>query len=157
MNPESSEATPNPIVENEISNGTEGITTAIPAVPNTQDQLIEVTIALLGIIALIYGVAWLIKRNRNLMPSTGIPMKTLGVLPMGVKEKVILVEIGGKQLLLGMTANSINTLAEFDEPVVTAPIDQETPFSKKLKELLNAGKPQAQPSEITQTDSKEDK
>ena len=62
--------------------------TVMPHVPNTQDQLLEVTIALLGILALIYGVAWLLKRNRGLLPSAGIPMKTLGMLPMGVKETV---------------------------------------------------------------------
>ena len=111
--------------------------TVMPHVPNSQDQLLEVTIALLGILALIYGVAWLLKRNRGLLPSAGIPMKTLGMLPMGVKEKVVLVEVGGKQILLGMTASSINTLATFDEPIVSAHSSEETPFAQKLKSFLN--------------------
>lgn len=111
-------------------------TPVLPQVPNTQDQLIEVTLALLAIIALIYGVAWLIKRNKGLMASSGFPMKTIGVLPMGVKEKILLVEVGDKQLLLGMTPQNINTLAIFDEPIVDATFQRGNAFSNKLKDIL---------------------
>lgn len=109
----------------------------LPHVPSTQDQLIEVTVALLAIIVLIYGVAWFIKRNRNLMPANGFPMKTLGVLPMGVKEKILLVEVGDKQILLGMTSQNINTLAIFDEPIIDATFKKENAFSSKLKDILD--------------------
>ena len=63
-------------------------------------------------------------------------MKTLGVLPMGVKEKIILVEVGGKQILLGMTASNINTLATFDEPIVEEKSNNVGSFSQKLKDIL---------------------
>lgn len=112
-----------------------------PKLPDSADQLIQVTLALALVVGLIYGVAWLIKRNKGFAPSAGIPMKTLSVLPMGVKEKIILVEVGGKQILLGMTPSNINTLATFDEPIVDPSLGNDKPFSSRLKDLLNQNKP----------------
>jgi flagellar protein FliO/FliZ len=71
------------------------------------------------------------------MPANGFPMKTLGVLPMGVKEKILLVEVGDKQILLGMTPQNINTLAIFDEPIIDATFKKESAFSSKLKHILD--------------------
>jgi flagellar protein FliO/FliZ len=110
---------------------------ASPQLPDTSDQLIQVTLALALVVGIIYGAAWLFKRSKVLTPSSGIPMRTLSVLPMGVKEKIILVEVGGKQLLLGMTPHQINTLATFDEPIVDASLNNDKPFSYRLKEMLN--------------------
>lgn len=114
----------------------ESSSSVIPPVPDTQDQLLEVTLALIAIITLIYGLAWFLKRSKTLMPSSGIPMKTLGVLPMGVKEKIILIEVGSKQILLGMTPNNINALATFDEPILSHSEIKPSSFSSKLREIL---------------------
>lgn len=111
-----------------------------PGLPNSSDQLIQVTLALALVVGLIYGVAWLIKRNKGFSPTSGIPMKTLSVLPMGVKEKIILIEVGGKQILLGMTPSNINTLATFDEPIIDASLQNDKPFSTRLKDMLNQAK-----------------
>lgn len=113
---------------------------ATSGVPNSQDQLIQVSLALAAVVALIYLVAWFVKRKQGVHGISNIPMKTLGVLPMGVKEKIILVEVGGKQILLGMTASNINTLASFDEPIVEAKSSSTVSFSQKLKDILSQQK-----------------
>jgi len=117
---------------------------AQPVIPSSQDQLIEVVIALGIVLALIYGLAWLVKRKQVVTGLTNVPMKTLGVLPMGVKEKIILVEVGGKQLLLGMTPTNINTLATFDEPIIDVKEQHSRSFSQKLKSILAQQKLQAE-------------
>jgi len=117
---------------------------AQPVIPSSQDQLIEVVIALGIVLALIYGLAWLVKRKQVVTGLTNVPMKTLGVLPMGVKEKIILVEVGGKQLLLGMTPTNINTLATFDEPIIDEKEQHSRSFSQKLKSILAQQKLQAE-------------
>jgi flagellar protein FliO/FliZ len=113
---------------------------ASPGIPNSQDQLIQVSLALAVVVALIYAIAWFIKRKQGVHGISNIPMKTLGVLPMGVKEKIILVEIGGKQILLGMTASNINTLATFDEPIIEEKSQSVGSFSQKLKDILSQQK-----------------
>ncbi|MFT5594053.1 MAG: flagellar protein FliO/FliZ [Oceanicoccus sp.] len=113
---------------------------ASPVMPNSQDQLIQVTLALVAVVALIYAIAWVIRRKQGVQGLSNIPMKTLGVLPMGMKEKIILIEIGGKQILLGMTPSNINTLATFDEPIVDEKMKLPS-FSQKLKDIIAQQKP----------------
>ncbi len=108
-----------------------------PPVMNTQDQLIQVSLSLVAVLAVIYALAWFIKRNRGIQGLTGLPMKTLAVLPMGVKEKIVLIEVGGKQLLLGLTAHNINTLASFDEPILLIKDKNPKSFSDRLKDIMS--------------------
>ncbi len=113
--------------------------TLVSAAPslNTQDQLIQVSLSLVAVLAVIYALAWFIKRNRGIQGLTGLPMKTLAVLPMGVKEKIVLIEVGGKQLLLGLTAHNINTLASFDEPILVIKDKNPKSFSDRLKDIMS--------------------
>jgi len=108
-----------------------------PPLASSQDQLIQVTLSLFAVLAVIYAVAWLIKRNRGVQGLSGLPMKTLAVLPMGVKEKIVLIEVGGKQILLGMTAHNINALATFDEPVLVIKEKNSKGFADRLKEIMS--------------------
>lgn len=119
-----------------LASAKEAAAATAPAIPSSQDQLIQVSLALAVVLGLIYAIAWLVKRKQMVQGFTNIPMKTIGVLPLGVKEKIILVEVGGKQILLGMTASSINTLAEFDEPIIDASEKQVHSFSQKLKAIM---------------------
>ena len=110
---------------------------AVPPLASSEDQLIQVSLSLVVVLAVIYAVAWLVKRNRGIQGLTGLPMKTLAVLPMGVKEKIILIEVGGKQILLGMTAHNINTLASFDEPILVIKDKNPKGFAERLKEIMS--------------------
>jgi len=114
----------------------ETLVSAAPAL-NTQDQLIQVSLSLVAVLVVIYALAWLIKRNRGIQGLTGLPMKTLAVLPMGVKEKIVLIEVGGKQILLGLTAHNINTLASFDEPILVIKDKNPKSFSDRLKDIMS--------------------
>lgn len=107
---------------------------------NSDGQLAKVTLALVFVLALIYGLAWLVRRNQGIRHLVGQPFKTLAMSPLGPKEKIALIEIGDKQILLGITAHSINTLATFDEPVMEVKDKAETDFAKKLKEIMSHGR-----------------
>ncbi|WP_181393995.1 flagellar biosynthetic protein FliO, partial [Stenotrophomonas sp. HMWF003] len=67
-------------------------------------------LALLAVLALIVGLGWLLKR----MPGSGFRpaegMRVVASLNVGAKERVVVVEVNGEQLLLGVTAGGINTL-----------------------------------------------
>ena len=125
----------------------EAVMTA-PPLASSQDQLIQVTLSLFAVLAVIYAVAWLIKRNRGVQGLSGLPMKTLAVLPMGVKEKIVLIEVGGKQILLGMTTHNINALATFDEPVLVIKEKNSKGFADRLKEIMSQVKQDNQASPL---------
>ncbi len=64
-------------------------------------------------------------------------MKTLAIMPLGPKEKIVLMELSDTWLILGITAHSINTLHTVPKgsiPLPTPPIAPQT-LIKLLKKL----------------------
>ncbi len=93
----------------------------------------------LGLVLLIIlGCAWLVRRI-GMVPSANTGhIKVLAVLSVGSKERITLIEVGGKQLLVGVTANQINTLHCFNEPVVDSTnIKNNSEFAQKLHQLMS--------------------
>lgn len=105
--------------------------------PGSGGHLISVTFALLLIIALIMGLSWFVKRfgQGGLVGSNHL--KIVASLPLGTRERIALIEVGGRQLLLGITPTQINTLHVLDSPVVASSSDPgSSEFSRKLMAIL---------------------
>jgi flagellar protein FliO/FliZ len=88
-------------------------------------------LALLAVLALIIGLGWLLKR----MPGSGFRpaegLRVVASLTVGAKERVVVVEVNGTQLLLGVTAGGINTLHQLPDPL-PAPTPARLPDFKHL-------------------------
>ena len=137
----SSTITPDAIENtNTIVSTTSPITASKPATAktNSASQLASVIGGLAIIVVLIYGLSWFVKRfaQGGFMQNPG--MKVISSMPLGTRERLMLVEVGGKQLLLGVTAAQINTLHVFDEPLVLAEKNQPSAseFSQKLMAII---------------------
>ncbi|MFT4940904.1 MAG: flagellar protein FliO/FliZ [Paraglaciecola sp.] len=63
----------------------------------------------------------------------------------GTRERVLVIEIGGEQHLLGVTSQNINHLAKLDTPIVTEKMTGGENFKEKLA-MFMAGKVQAEPA-----------
>ena len=108
-------------------------------VVGTSGHLLNMTVGLLLITALIFGLAWLLRRfGQGGLFSQQKSIKIVAALALGTRERLVVVDVGAKQILLGVTAREINTLHVFDEPVIDA---EQTPasseFSRKLMAVLN--------------------
>jgi len=103
-------------------------------------QLLKVTLALVFVLGIIYFFAWLIRKNQGIRSFVGQPFRTLAMSNVGPKERIALIEIGSKQILLGITPHNINALATFDEPVMQVKDKAETDFAKKLKDIISHGR-----------------
>lgn len=86
----------------------------VSGLPSASSQLIQIFLALAVVVAMIYALAWFLKRFGNQGTMAGNPIKVLNSTSMGTREKLVLAEVNGQQLLLGVTAHSINTLHSFD-------------------------------------------
>jgi len=78
----------------------------------------KVAMFLVLILGLIVGLAWLANRVRMIQPSSrqgGLSL--ISVLSVGQKEKIAIVQAGEQQIVVGITAHSISTLATLDEPI----------------------------------------
>lgn len=109
-----------------------------PAKTNSASQLASLVGGLALILVLIYGLSWFVKRFSQGGFLHNPTMKIISALPLGTRERLMLVDVGGKQLLLGVTATQINTLHVFDEPVVQTETTQPatSDFSQKLMAIL---------------------
>lgn len=108
-----------------------------PVAVSTGDMM-TVFLGLGLVLVLIFGCAWLVRRMTGLQAAGNGAIKIVSVLPVGTRERIALVEVGGKQLLVGVTANQITTLHSFDEPVVDAPqVKNNSEFAQKLHQLMS--------------------
>ncbi|RYV02722.1 flagellar biosynthetic protein FliO [Shewanella sp. OPT22] len=71
---------------------------------------------LVVVLALIFVLAYVVRRF-NLAPSTNNVLKTVAVAPLGQKEKVVLMEVNGKQYLLGVTPQQVNLIEKIEDPI----------------------------------------
>lgn len=93
---------------------------------------------LIFLLALVLIAAWLVKRSGGMQSwRSGGSMKVVAALSVGPRERVLLVEVGGQQWLLGVTPSAINNLHHFAQPIIAAGSADE--FSHKLRQLLPQG------------------
>ncbi|BFM20661.1 flagellar biosynthetic protein FliO [Gilvimarinus japonicus] len=105
--------------------------------PVGADTLVSVLLGLLGIIALILALAWFAKRAGATGWSRSRDMKVVASLALGTRERLLVVDVANTQILLGVTAQSINQLHVFTEPVINTDGTASSDFSQKLKSIMN--------------------
>ncbi len=97
----------------------------------------QVMMGLVLVLGLIFAIAWVMRRFGQGTLMGGQHMKVVSSLPLGPREKLLLVDVGGEQLLLGVTPGRINCLHNFNAPVVPTDVSSDgSDFSQKLKDIL---------------------
>ncbi|WP_332674680.1 flagellar biosynthetic protein FliO [Aromatoleum sp.] len=83
--------------------------TAAEAPPDVAGSIGQMVFGLAVVIGLLLAGLWLIKRL-SVARGALTGLKVLGAVPVGPRERVVLVEIAGKVLVLGVTSASVRTL-----------------------------------------------
>lgn len=104
--------------------------------PGGSSDYLKLSLTLIFIVGLILACGWLVRRMSGGAGFNHRHMKVLSVLPLGSREKLMLVKAGEEYLLLGVTPHSINTLHRYDEPVDLAETHFSSPFADRMKGLL---------------------
>ena len=63
------------------------------------------------------SLAWLARRFNRLQSTADGSLRVLGGISMGARERVVLVQVGDTQLLLGVAPGRINMLHQLEEPL----------------------------------------
>jgi len=111
---------------------------ALPQNSSLLPQLLQITLALLFVVGLIISIAWLFRRFGQQQYSVKGDFRIVGGVHLSTREKVVLLQMGKQQLLLGVAPGRVNILHVLDEPLdltSTTPIG-ESAFAKKLSSLL---------------------
>lgn len=70
----------------------------------------QMLIGLAAVIALVFALAWIARRMGVPMHDTSPLLKRVANLTVGARERVLIVEVADQWLVLGVTAQSIQTL-----------------------------------------------
>lgn len=89
-----------------------------PGADNSQSAmtLTKIVISLALVILLVLGLGWMFKKLSLRMPGNR-QIKVICALPLGQRERILVIEIQGKQRVIGVTPQNINLLFELESPL----------------------------------------
>lgn len=114
---------------------------ATPSAPlatsSMSGQLVQLLLGLLLVIGVIFLLAWLLRRVQQIVPRGGQVIKIVATQALGPRDRLVLVQVGGEQILLGLSPGSITSLHVMNEPVHLPDAEPaSTEFAQRLMELL---------------------
>ena len=96
--------------------------------------VVGLAIVLLTVIAL----AWFLRRFGRLQSSADGTMQLIGGLALSTRERIVLVQVGKAQILLGVAPGRVDAIHVLDEPIENnkqhAPTESE--FARRLKDVI---------------------
>jgi flagellar protein FliO/FliZ len=114
-------------------------TAAAPAVSGgVAGQLTQLVFGLLLVLGLIFFLAWLLRRVQQAGPAgKGQVIELIGSRALGPRDRLMLVQVGNEQILLGLSPGTITALHVLKEPVQVPSTEKTTPeFAQRLMELM---------------------
>ncbi|AZE79804.1 flagellar biosynthetic protein FliO [Pseudomonas synxantha] len=100
-------------------------------------QLTQLVLGLLLVVGLIFVLAWLMRRVQGIGPGNAQVIELVGSRALGPRDRLVLVQVGEEQILLGITPGRITPLHVLKTPVDAAKTEAATPeFAQRLMELL---------------------
>jgi flagellar protein FliO/FliZ len=109
--------------------------------PSAFASLVQVTFGLAVVLAAIVACAWAFRRLQSGMGGLPRLMKVVGGVMVGQRERVVVVELEGEWLVLGVTPQQVNLLTKLPRPQDAgqpgAPAIDPPPFAKWLKAALD--------------------
>jgi flagellar protein FliO/FliZ len=100
-------------------------------------------IGLVIVLSIFFVCVWTLRKLNASTANSAEKMRIVGGIPLGLREKVILLQVGKKQLILGITPGRIETLhvLEGDDCLIKEPtMTTETAngFAQKLLQAISA-------------------
>jgi flagellar protein FliO/FliZ len=101
-------------------------------------QLAQLVLGLLLVLGVIFFLAWMLRRVQQAGPAgKGQVIDIISSRALGPRDRLVLVQVGNEQILLGLSPGTITALHVLKEPVQVPSAEQATPeFAQRLMELL---------------------
>ncbi len=115
------------------------INSQLPTVdPVSSSYLIKLTLALVFILLLIFGLAWMMKKMQLTQHSQNGLINIVSAISVGQRDRIALIQVGDEQILLGLTPGRIEKLHTLKTNVNTdlKGVDNQS-FGDKFNQLLN--------------------
>ncbi len=125
-----------------VQAGAEAKTTAgtsLTSISPVRDSgaVVKMFLGLFAVLLLIFALAWLVRKVGQGGLLSNPHLKILASLPLGPRERLIVVAAGTQQLLIGVAPGRISTLHVFDEPLIdTNEVPVSSEFAKKIQAVM---------------------
>jgi flagellar protein FliO/FliZ len=86
----------------------------------TAGSLFQVLFGLVVVLGLMGGLAWLLKRHGGVRMNAAAPVKIVGGIPIGNREKILVVEVADQWIVVGVAPGRVSTLATMPRPTSSA-------------------------------------
>lgn len=106
--------------------------------PISTSGVLQMTLGLVVVVFMIFLVSWLVKRVSGFSVYSNPHLKVISGLHVGQKEKLLLVQVSDKQIVVGVTPYSISKLHELETNIISDdPAGGENiPFAERLMQAL---------------------
>lgn len=99
----------------------------------------QIVLSLVLVLVIIFISAWLLRRYGRFPGVADGNLKVLGALSVGQRERILLLQVGKEQVLVGVTSSRISRLHQLEEPIeVQENIPVSNQFSKRLQEAIKS-------------------
>ena len=102
-------------------------------------NFIGITLNLLLVLAAIVVLAWVFKRAQGVGRPAAGRLKVAATLPLGPRDRILLLEVGDEQILVGASSAGLRTLHVLEQPLddsaVTPAADDES-FRARLSRAM---------------------
>ena len=114
-----------------------------PPAPAGAGSLGGAVLALVLVVGLILALSWLARRIPGLGGTGGghPGLRIVGALPLGPRDRLVVVDVGGTQLLLGVGAGGPRTLHTLGQPLPDPPARSAPAFAQLLAQHLGKKTP----------------
>ena len=110
--------------------------------PLSSGYLFKLTLGLVGIVLLIFALAWLMKKMQLTQFSQNGLIQIVSAISVGHRDRIALIQVGEEQVLVGLTPGRIHTLHTLKSPVsvTDSAMAGAGTFSDKFKQVLQQEK-----------------
>jgi len=91
------------------------------AAPSVSASLVQMFLGLVGVLALLVGSLWLLKKLTAQRGAAAGLMRVVAAIAVGGRERVVIVEVGSTWLVLGVAPGRVSALAEIPRQPVPEP------------------------------------
>lgn len=111
----------------------------LPVDPLSASSIVNMFMGLGLVLALIFIMAWVVKRMGGMQIASSQRLQVLSALSVGTREKVVLIQVENKRLLIGVAQGQVSTLhvldGEFENEIET--VNSGADFKDKLLQALS--------------------
>ncbi len=109
------------------------------ALPDLTGETVHMLWVLGLVLGTIYALSWLLKRTQGRGRSGLRALRSVEALSVGARERVVLIQVGERQMIIGVAPGNVRLLSVLDDPIA-APMAKTPPaFSETLQRILRRG------------------